>query len=150
MARRRHVAVSLMDGYQTLTALLPPAERRGLVLIDSSFDRSREFPRLVRALAEAHARWATGIYAAWYPLMEADTLAAFERNLRRTPIRKMLRLELATAPNDRTETIPGSGMIVVNPPWHFDTEARALLQWLWKALAPDGAGGTRVDWLVPE
>jgi 23S rRNA (adenine2030-N6)-methyltransferase len=41
-------------------------------------------------------------------------------------------------------------MIVVNPPWHFDTEARTLLQWLWKALAPDGAGGTRVDWLVPE
>ncbi|MBI3918468.1 MAG: 23S rRNA (adenine(2030)-N(6))-methyltransferase RlmJ [Betaproteobacteria bacterium] len=150
VARERRVAVHLMDGYQALKAFLPPAERRGLVLIDSSFDRAREFPRLVRALTEAHERWATGMYAAWYPLMDADTMAAFERNLRRTGIRKILRLELATAPRDQTRVIPGSGMLVVNPPWHFDTEARPLLQWLWGALAVDGAGGTRVDWLVPE
>ena len=149
-ARERRVAVSLIDGYQTLKALLPPAERRGLVLIDSAFDRAREFPRLVRALSEAHGRWATGIYALWYPLMDADTLAAFERNLRRSAIRKMLRLELTTAPSEHAQTIPGSGMLVANPPYQFDTEARALTQWLWKALAPDGAGGTRVDWLVPE
>ena len=149
-AREHRIAVSMMDGYQALRAFLPPAERRGLVLIDSSFDRAREFPRLVRALTEAHERWATGMYAAWYPLMDADTMAAFERNLRRTAIRKILRLELAVAPQDQTLTIPGSGMLVVNPPWHFDTEARPLLQWLWRALAVEGAGGTRVDWLVPE
>jgi 23S rRNA (adenine2030-N6)-methyltransferase len=147
--RARRVAVSLMDGYQTLKALLPPAERRGLVLIDSSFDRAREFPRIVRALAEAHERWASGIYAVWYPLMDTRTMEGFERNLRHTGIRKMLRLEFAVAP-EQTQTIPGSGMIVVNPPWHFDAEARVLLDWLWRALAVDGAGGSRVDWLAPE
>jgi 23S rRNA (adenine2030-N6)-methyltransferase len=149
-ARERHVSVSLMDGYQALKAFLPPAERRGLVLIDSSFDRAREFPRLVRALAAAHERWPTGMYAAWYPLMDAETMAAFERNLQRTGIRKILQLELATARRDRNEVIPGSGMLVFNPPWHFDAEARPLLQWLWRVLAPEGAGGARVDWLVPE
>lgn len=149
-AHERYVAVHLMDGYQSLKAFLPPAERRGLVLIDSSFDRAREFPRIVRALAEAHSRWATGIYAVWYPLMDAETMAGFERNLRRTGIRKVLRLELATAPRDQTGVIPGSGMLIVNPPWHFDTEARPLLRWLWSALAADGAGGARVDWLTAE
>jgi 23S rRNA (adenine2030-N6)-methyltransferase len=150
IARERHVAVHVMDGYQALKAFLPPAERRGLVLIDSSFDRAREFPRMVRALTEAHERWATGIYAVWYPLMDAESMAAFERNLRRTGIRKILRLELATAPRDQTGVIPGSGMLIVNPPWHFDTEVRPLLQWLWRTLAADGAGGARVDWLAAE
>ena len=149
-AHERHVAVHIMDGYQALKAFLPPAERRGLILIDSSFDRAREFPRLVRALAEAHSRWATGIYAVWYPLMDAETMASFERSLKRTKIRKILRLELSTLPPAPADTIPGSGMLVVNPPWHFDTEARALLDWLWRVLAVNGAGGSRVDWLVPE
>ena len=149
-ARERHVAVHLMDGYQALHAFLPPAERRGIVLLDSSFDRAREFQRIVRALTAAHERWATGIYAVWYPLMDAETMAAFERNLRNTGMRKILRLELATAPRDQTGVIPGSGMLVINPPWHFDTEARPLLQWLWRTLAADGAGGARIDWLVAE
>jgi 23S rRNA A2030 N6-methylase RlmJ len=39
---------------------------------------------------------------------------------------------------------------VVNPPWRFDAEARPLLDWLWRALAVEGAGGARVEWLVPE
>lgn len=150
VARERRVAVHLMDGYQALKAFLPPIERRGLVLIDSSFDRAREFPRIVRALTHAHERWATGIYAVWYPLMDAETMASFERNLRRTGIRKMLRLELATAPLDQTGVIPGSGMLIVNPPWHFDTEARPLLDWIWRALTAGNTGGARVDWLVPE
>ena len=150
VARERHVALHAMDGYQSLKAFLPPPERRGLVLIDSSFDRAREFPRIVRALAEAHERWATGIYAVWYPLMDADTMAAFERGIRRTGIRKILRLELSTLPSAPADIIPGSGMLVINPPWHFDIEARPLVRWLWGALAADGAGGARVDWLVPE
>ena len=56
--------------------------------------------------------------------------------------------EVATAPRDQTGVIPG--MLIVNPPWHLDTEARALLRWLWSALAADGAGGARVDWLTAE
>src|SRR5262245_46621866 len=40
LARAPNIAVHLMDGYQALKAFLPPKERRGLVLLDSSFDRS--------------------------------------------------------------------------------------------------------------
>ena len=46
--------------------------------------------------------------------------------------------------------IPGCGMLVVNPPWKFEAEARPLLEWLWRALTPEGAGGVKVDWLAPE
>jgi 23S rRNA (adenine2030-N6)-methyltransferase len=144
----RRVAVHLLDGYQGLKAFLPPKEKRGMVLIDSSFDRAREFQRLTAALREAHERWATGTYAIWYPLMEPRDMQSFGLNLIRTDIRKILKLELTIKPAD--ETIPGCGMMIVNPPWQFADEARLMLRWLWSVLAVEGAGGATVEWLAPE
>ena len=65
-------------------------------------------------------------------------------------MRKVLRLEIVVRERDESGFIPGCGMLVVNPPWHFDKEAKPLLQWLAQLLAVDGAGRARVDWLVPE
>lgn len=149
-ARDRQVAVHLLDGYQGLKAFLPPRERRGLVLIDSSFDRAREFSRIATALAEAHARWATGTYAIWYPLMAPAAMRNFERDIKNLEIRKILRLEMEIAARDFDATIPGCGMLIVNPPWRFEDEARPLLRWLWSALSEKGVGGATVNWLVPE
>jgi 23S rRNA (adenine2030-N6)-methyltransferase len=149
-ARDRQVTVHLMDGYRSLKAHLPPQERRGLVLVDSSFDRAGEFKRLAAAMAAAHSRWATGVYAVWYPLMEPSTMRAFERDVAATGIRKLLQLELAVRPERWTASLRGCGMLVVNPPFRFDVESRTLLDWLWRALAPAGEGGRRVVWLAPE
>ncbi|HSD41490.1 MAG TPA: 23S rRNA (adenine(2030)-N(6))-methyltransferase RlmJ [Burkholderiales bacterium] len=150
-AADRRVTVHLMDGYQSLKAHLPPPERRGLVLVDSSFDRAGEFKRLTDALTAAHERWATGVYAVWYPLMEQPTaMRAFERGVVASGIRKILQLELAVQPEGWTPGMRGCGMLVVNPPFGFDEEARTIVEWLWRALALDGHGGQRVRWLVPE
>jgi 23S rRNA (adenine2030-N6)-methyltransferase len=149
-ARERRVAVELMDAYQSLRAYLPPAERRGLVLIDSSFDRAREFERIVKALKDAYVRWSTGTYAIWYPLMEPRAMRDFLAAVQRSGIRKVLRLELIVRQRDESGFIPGCGMLVVNPPWRFDAEARAILKWLEKKLATSGHGESTVAWLVPE
>ncbi len=148
-ARDRRVNVQLMDGFQSLKAHLPPKERRGMVLIDSAFDVSREFSRLATALQEAHTRWATGTYAIWYPLMGAGVIRGFEKQIEAAGIKKVLQFELSILPEDAS-TMPGSGMIIVNPPWKFDTEMRTLLRWLWSALTVKSAGGVKVNWLVRE
>ena len=148
--RERRVAVQSMDAYQALKAYVPPPERRGLVLIDSSFDRAREFDRIVKAVKDAYARWSTGMYAIWYPLMEPMAMRDFYGSLERSGIRKILRLEIEVRERDESGLIPGCGMLVVNPPWHFDDEAKPMLQWLAKKLAVTGTGRSRVDWLVPE
>jgi 23S rRNA (adenine2030-N6)-methyltransferase len=148
--KQRRVAVHCMDAYQGLKAFLPPQERRGLVLVDSSFDRSREFDRIVRAMKEAHERWATGMYAVWYPIMEVAPMRDFAASVTRSGIRKILRLELTVRERDESEFIPGCGMLVVNPPWHFEEEARAILDYLRRVLGIEGAGRADVKWLVPE
>jgi len=146
----RRVAVHLMDGYQALKAFLPPAERRGLVLVDSSFDRAGEFQRVVEALAAAHKRWATGVLAFWYPLMEPSVMRTFQRQAADTGVRRILRLELSVRPERWSTSLRGCGMLVVNPPYGFDDEAREILKCLQPMLAEDGQGGWTADWLVPE
>jgi 23S rRNA (adenine2030-N6)-methyltransferase len=149
MAAERHVTIQCIDAYQSLK-VLPPPERRGLVLIDSSFDRSREFDRIVKALKETHSRWPTGMYAIWYPIMELGTMRDFAQAVQRSGIRKVLRAELTVRERDETGIIPGCGMLVVNPPWHFDKEAGTIVQYLAKKLVVSGKGQARVDWLVKE
>jgi 23S rRNA (adenine2030-N6)-methyltransferase len=149
-ARERNVAVQALDAYEALKAYLPPAERRGLVLIDSSFDRAREFDRLVRGLKEAHARWATGVYAVWYPLMEPAAMRDFHGSIVRSGIRKVLRAEIEVRERGASGLIPGCGMLIVNPPWKLEAEAKTLVQWLAPKLRVSGEGRAAVDWLVPE
>ncbi len=149
-ATDRQVHVHCMDAYHGLKAFLPPPERRGLVLIDSSFDRAKEFTRIAEALTTAHKRWATGTYAVWYPLMEPSAIVAFDRAIIATGIAKILKLDFALEAEDWTLTMRGCGMLVINPPWKFDRDAAAMLDWLWPALSVKGAGGTSVSWLVPE
>ena len=149
-ARDHNVHVRCMDGYQALKAFLPPPERRGLVLIDSSFDRAKEFARIAEALTVAYKRWATGMFAIWYPLMETNAMIAFERQIIATGIRKILKLEFAIEADDWTLTMRGCGMLVINPPWRFDKEAGALLDWLWPVLSSKGTGSGSVNWLVRE
>jgi 23S rRNA (adenine2030-N6)-methyltransferase len=149
-AADRHVAVSHMDGYHGLKAFLPPWERRGLTLVDSSFDRAAEFARLLEALVYAHKRFASGVLALWYPLMEPSVVCAFERGALATGIRKILKLDLAVQPESWRMSLRGCGMLVVNPPFPFAEEAGPLLDWLWRALSPEGGGGWDVRWLVPE
>jgi len=147
-ARDRQVTVHLVDGYHALKAQLPPAERRGLVLVDSSFDRAGELRRVADALVVAHERWATGIYAIWYPLMEPPAMRGFERDIVATGIRKILQLELWVRPDGWTPALRGCGMLVVNPPYRFDPDAEAIVAWLAQALATEGHH--RVRWLVSE
>jgi 23S rRNA (adenine2030-N6)-methyltransferase len=149
-ARDRQIKVQLLDGYHALKAFLPPAERRGLVFIDSSFDRAQEFTRLGKALAEAHKKFATGVYALWYPLMEPAAMIAFERRVVATGIRKILQLEISVRAPAAASSLRGCGMLVVNPPFGFERAARKIIDWLAPLLADNSAPAQRIRWLVAE
>lgn len=146
----RHTAIHQQDGYTAIRATLPPKERRGLLFIDASFDQGEDFARVAKAVKEANTRFASGMVAVWYPLMGTSAIEAFERSLRGAGLPKTLQLELTTEHRDHNEHIPGSGLIIVNPPYGLDKDAPPLLDWLWRALAPEGKGGARCEWLVPE
>lgn len=146
----RQVTVERRDGWDALRAHLPPPQRRGLVLVDPAFDRAGELSRLAQALAQAHRRWATGVLAFWYPLMDSASMRAFAAEVVATGVRKVLQLELEVLREDRATLLRGSGLLVVNPPWRLDEEAAPLLAWLADALAQGPGSASTVRWLVPE
>jgi 23S rRNA (adenine2030-N6)-methyltransferase len=143
------VRATELDGWLAMGAYVPPKEKRGLVLVDPPFEEPGEFDRLVENLARAHKKWATGLYALWYPLKDVREVNAFVADLKATGIPKMLRAELTI---DGPTTLPklfGSGMILVNPPFTLEAELKIVLPALAKALG-EGRGGHRIDWLRGE
>jgi 23S rRNA (adenine2030-N6)-methyltransferase len=149
-ASDKQTSVRHMDADTALKMFLPPRERRGLVLIDSPFDRAQEFAHLARALKHAHARWDTGTFALWYPLMQRGVMRRFERQVADSGVRKILRAELALHAENWTVSMRGCGLLIVNPPWQFAQTVQPLLRWLFKVFSPSGEGAASVDWLVPE
>jgi 23S rRNA (adenine2030-N6)-methyltransferase len=142
------VRVTELDGWLALGAYVPPKEKRGLVLIDPPFEEPGEFTRLVDGLMKAHKKWATGLYALWYPLKEPREVNAFIADLKATGIAKMLRAELLVAPA-LAGTFYGSGLILVNPPFTLEGELNIILPALGAVLA-QGRGGHRVEWIRGE
>jgi 23S rRNA (adenine2030-N6)-methyltransferase len=145
----RQVRVEHLDGYQGLKALLPPLERRGLVHIDPAYELKDERRRLLDAIQEGYKRWATGMFAVWYPIQDRATADDFLRRFKRLGIPKVLLAEFTVLP-DEPFRLNGSGMIVINPPWRLDEQLNGVLPWLWEKLAVDGQGGWRVEWLAGE
>ena len=139
-----------IDGWTALAAYVPPKERRGLVLVDPPFEEDDDFFRLSRGLALAHRKWATGIYALWYPIKGRSDPDALAKRLRRLAIPKILRAELTVAPLSDPTRLGGAGLILVNPPFPLESELSVLLPALAEALGRDGKGGFRLDWLAGE
>ncbi len=145
----RQVRVEATDGYQTLKALLPPRERRGLVHIDPAYELKDERRRVLEALAEGYRRWATGLFAVWYPIQDRASADDFLRRLGRLGLPKVLVAEFCVMPEEAFH-LTGSGMILVNPPWQLDEQLKRVLPWLGQHLAVNGQGSWRVIWLGSE
>ena len=145
----RQVAVHHSDGYDALKALLPPQERRGLVLLDPSYELKNEFDRLSDAVRTIHRRWAGGIIAIWYPILDRSFSLRWQKTLQDLEIPAILCVELGLYPYDAPRGMNGCGMIVINPPWRFDEALEPLLAELLEALRSDGQGQTRLEWLTP-
>jgi 23S rRNA (adenine2030-N6)-methyltransferase len=142
--------VSAMDGFAAARAWLPPPERRGVVLIDPPFEEPGEFSRMADALAMAQGKWATGMFALWYPRKGWREADRFHRALADIGIPKTLRLELDVDAGADETRLGGCGLIVVNPPWKLKEEAEAMLLFLARTLRQGAKTAWRADWLVGE
>jgi 23S rRNA (adenine2030-N6)-methyltransferase len=149
-ARDRQVAVHERDGYEALGALLPPAERRGVVLIDPPYEQPDEFARIVSGLKSAYQRWVGGVYVVWYPIKDRAAVDAFYARLTASALRKVLHAELLLFPEDTAFRLNGCGLVVVNPPWGFDETLAQVLSALPRYLGRSSAAQGSVRWLIGE
>jgi 23S rRNA (adenine2030-N6)-methyltransferase len=154
LSRRFHAVSNLkvmrLDGWTALHALVPPKERRGLVLVDPPYEEPGELDRLATELLKAARKWPTGIYAGWYPIKDLAAVDAVAARLAQDSGRPGLRLEmLIDSPND-ADRLNGSGLFVLNPPWTLRDEAEILLPALAERLSRSGYGAFRCEAFGPQ
>ena len=138
----RQAQIHARDGWGALRALLPPAERRGLVLIDPPYEAEDELNRGAQALAEALTRF-PGPYLWWRPLKDPVAVDAADAEVRaRAPSLETLRVDLRVGAPDGK--LNASSVLAANPPYGLETTLRAALPALAQRLAVDAA----VAWAV--
>ncbi len=142
----RRVSVTAGDGFAGLKAVLPPPSRRGLVLIDPSYELASDYRKVVAALGDGMQRFATGTYAVWYPLLQRRESIELSDKLRKATSVDWLDVALQVkAPSPTGLGLHGSGMFIVNPPWTFSEQMRGVMPWLTRVLAQDAAASFRLD-----
>ena len=133
------------DGFKRLRSLLPPPERRALVLIDPPFEEPRdEQRRVLEAVTAALRRFETGIYHLWFPLKTQRDADHWRNALRAATTRPILYGQLAIYPLDSRAGLNGSGIAIVNPPYLLEVAMANWLPELHRQLDPQAQGGNEL------
>jgi len=119
---RRETAVMNSDGFAGLKAELPPPSRRGVVLIDPSYEIKTDYTKVVAAVRDGLERFADAVILVWYPQLQrlepkemTDRLkAAADAQSKRGWVH--VRMSVAE-PDQSGFGMLGSGMLVINPPF---------------------------------
>ena len=131
------VSVHRRDAWEGLKALLPPKQKRGLILIDPPYEDPQEFQHVAAGLAMAHARFPNAVLAAWYPVKHRAPVRAFFSTL---TLRDTIAAELLSREPLDVARLNGCGLLVVNPPYRFEDDAMPILQALLSRLSDREAG----------
>jgi len=142
----RSVTVHGEDGFAGLKALLPPPSRRGLVLIDPPYEDKTDYRKVTAAVTDALERFATGIIAVWYPIVQRPEALKLAAQLHRLAPADWLDVSLTVAaPAVDGLGLHGSGVFVFNPPWKLEASLREAKPTLLKALRQDTTAAIHLD-----
>ncbi len=148
LGRDRRIKLITLDAWTALKSLLPPKERRGVVLIDPPFEEEDELARMVEGLDQALRRFRTGVYLAWYPIKDRKPIERFHADLASRAWPELLIVELMIRGATIADRLDGCGLIVANPPYSLAAQLATVVPELSRRLAIGPGAGYRLDRLV--
>jgi 23S rRNA (adenine2030-N6)-methyltransferase len=146
----RRIRVECGDGFKGLMAKVPPRSKRALVLIDPSYEIKDDYDRVIEVIIKAHKKFATGIYAIWYPVIQRTTINRMETLFRNSGIKNIQLFELGLTADTTEKGMTSSGMIVINPPWTLMEKMKSLLPRLAKVISHENQAVIRAVQLTDE
>ena len=114
------------DGFEMAQAVCPPEPRRGVLLIDPSYEIKTDFDRIPGIIGKLHKKWNVGVIALWYPILKDGSHLPMVTGLEFQNLPKTLRHEVRFPPAKDKHRMVGSGMFFVNAPWGLEEETKAL------------------------
>lgn len=148
--RNRRMRCHHEDGLRAAIAMVPPIEKRALVFIDPSYEVKDEYQGVFEAVQKMHRRFATGVYALWYPVIDRRVVDSLRYRFEESKIKNILNLELLIETDDRRPGMRGCGMVIVNPPWTMTTDVQPVLSLLADRLGRNGPGRYAISRWVEE
>ncbi len=134
------------DGLDGIKALLPPAPRRALVLVDPSYEDKRDYARTLTCLEESLKRFSTGTYAIWYPQVARLESQRFPEQLKRLQETNWLHVSLTVSgPSADGHGLFGSGMFILNSPYTLPKAMKETMPWLVDALGQDKSAQFKLE-----
>jgi len=147
------IAIHHRDGLEALIALVPPTPRRGMVVIDPSYELASDYADTAKALVRATAKWAEGVFVVWYPLLadqrHLPLLNAAATDIPLPALTSELIFDLPGLSDAPGLGLRGSGLMVINPPWRFDAAMKEVGDWLATALRLGQSASHTMRWLRP-
>ena len=141
---RARSKVTMSDGFAALPKELPPPSRRGVVLIDPSYEIKSDYAKVVGAVRETLQRFASAVVLVWLPqlrTLESQQLPQRLQNAAKAAPKGWLHARLTVAATDeRGFGLTGSSMFVINPPHGLHATLHEVLPFLVETLGQfDGA-----------
>jgi len=125
---KSHVKQS--DGYQGVLGLVPPPNRRGVVLIDPPYELKEDYLKAVRTIVNAYKKFATGTYILWYPVVKRELVEQMQDAFTKSEVRNLLQVEYCQQADTDEYGMTGTGLFIVNPPWQLNSQLDEILPYL--------------------
>ena len=146
LGQQKGVEVRHADGFDGLKGQLPPTSRRGVVLLDPSYETNGDYARVIATLRDALQRFAEGVYLVWYPQVSKVEAAELPRRLEALAGKRWLHARLTVArPDAQGFGLAGSGMFVINPPHTLHEHLATCLPWLVEVLGQVEGASHRLE-----
>jgi 23S rRNA (adenine2030-N6)-methyltransferase len=122
------------DGFEMAQSICPPDPRRGLMLIDPSYEVKTDYARIPKIMGQLARKWNVGIIILWYPILANKAHQPMETELRQTFADAMLHRQ-AVPPAREGHGMIGSGLFVLNPPFGMEAALAEIAAVFAKAKA---------------
>ena len=126
------VIIENRDSYQRLNKLLPPKEKRAVILIDPSYELKDEYEKVLKMLSDCYKKFPLGVYIIWYPVLKSEKSEKFIFNLLKKNYKNLSHVEMIT--DNLNNGMQGSGLFILNCPWSIENDIKKSLETIFDCL----------------
>ena len=126
------VIIENRDSYQRLNKLLPPKEKRAVILIDPSYELKDEYEKVSEMLSDCYKKFPLGVYIIWYPVLKSKKSEKFIFNVLKKNYKNLSHVEMIT--DNLNNGMQGSGLFILNCPWSIENDIKKSLETIFDCL----------------
>jgi 23S rRNA (adenine2030-N6)-methyltransferase len=126
------ITIEKEDCYQKLIKIIPPKEKRAVILIDPSYELKDEYDKVTKLVSSCYKKFPLGIYIIWYPVLKNKKSEGFVKNFLELSFKNLTHIEMVTDKTDKG--MQGSGLFIINTPYSIVKDVSPSLDLLFNNL----------------